>query len=104
MPASRFAQLFVFRTCFAHVFWPQLLGGFWSVHCSQETRGGGGGDAGGAGGGGEGGGGAGEGGGGAGDGGGGDGDGGGGDGGGGDGGAGGGDGLQAVRQRSPTSV
>ena len=101
MPASRFAQLFVFRTCFAHVFWPQLLGGLWSVHCSQETRGGGGG---GAGGGGEGGGGAGGGGGGGGDGGGGDGDGGGGDGGGGDGGAGGGDGLQAVRQRSPTSV
>ena len=50
MPASRFAQLFVFRTCFAHVFWPQLLGGLWSVHCSQETRGGGG-DGGGAGGG-----------------------------------------------------
>ena len=101
MPASRFAQLFVFRTCFAHVFWPQLLGGFWSVHCSQETRGGGDGGAGGDG---EGGGGAGDGGGGAGDGGGGDGDGGGCDGGGGDGGAGGGDGLQAVRQRSPTSV
>ena len=51
MPASRFAQLFVFRTCFAHVFWPQLLGGLWSVHCSQETRGGGGGGAGGGGGG-----------------------------------------------------
>ena len=51
MPASRFAQLFVFRTCFAHVFWPQLLGGFWSVHCSQETRGGGDGGDGDAGGG-----------------------------------------------------
>ena len=83
MPASRFAQLFVFRTCFAHVFWPQLLGGFWSVHCSQETRGGGGGGAGGGGG----------------DGGGGDGDGGGGAGGGPSGGAGGGEGLQVVRQR-----
>ena len=83
MPASRFAQLFVFRTCFAHVFWPQLLGGLWSVHCSQETRGGGGGGAGGGGG----------------DGGGGDGDGGGGAGGGPSGGAGGGDGLQVVRQR-----
>ena len=81
MPASRFAQLFVFRTCFAHVFWPQLLGGFWSVHCSQETRGGGGGAGGGGGDGG------------------GDGDGGGGAGGGPSGGAGGGDGLQVVRQR-----
>ena len=82
MPASRFAQLFVFRTCFAHVFCPSC-GGFWSVHCSQENRGGGGGGAGGGGG----------------DGGGGDGDGGGGAGGGLSGGAGGGDGLQVVRQR-----
>jgi hypothetical protein len=51
VPATRSAQLFVFCTCFAHVFSFQLLGGFWSVHCSQETRGGGGGAGGGDGGG-----------------------------------------------------